>query len=174
MAFSKRSASNTRGVGNTGDGSEHHPNGRVHTKTQDGENWLSVSIVAGEHVSDWLHQLQRMVLQSISTSNETFIRGLTELRKAEGPVQMLSAGSEGMTRLLDTLTAQQAGLMQLMFDSQLDLFGRLMKVIEAPEAVSQPVANGRDILSAWGKAQDEWLKTTQSVINSVNSVQAGH
>ena len=174
MAVSKQSASQPRAAGNKVDGAEHQSNARLHTQTQDGENRLNGSWVASEQVADWLHQFQRTLLQSFTTWNETLTGGLTELRKAESPVQMLSAGSEGLSRLFDTLTAQQAGLMQLMFDSQLDLFGRLMKGIEAPEPVSGPMANGRDILSAWGKVQDEWLRTTQSVIDSVNSAQAGH
>ena len=104
MAVSKQSASQPRAAGNKVDGAEHQSNARLHTQTQDGENRLNGSWVASEQVADWLHQFQRTLLQSFTTWNETLTGGLTELRKAESPVQMLSAGSEGLTRLFDTLT----------------------------------------------------------------------
>jgi len=169
MVLRKRSLSKSNRVGKEGDQVDSNPTDGVQKNTQESENGQNgPAFSAGEEVADWFNLLQRTVPQSVSTWSKAISMGLDDMSKVKGLKQILSFEYKGVNRLLDTFLAQQSGLMQLLFDSQLNFLGKVLKEFEQPEATSQPLAVGKDIISVLFKAQEDWMKITQSVIKSAN------
>lgn len=115
------------------------------------------------------NHFQHPLLQAFVSWNETAVQGLAEVGKTQNALHVALTEEAGVNRLLDTLAAQQAALMQLAFDAQLSLFQTLMGGVEQAEPAALPMENGAALLGAWGQAQDEWLKFTQGVIDTAKS-----
>lgn len=173
MVVKKRGASGSRGMQKAGNGADHQADGRSNGEAQSGTDWINGSWVATQQAVDWVSLFQRTLLQFIVTWNEALTTGLAEMGKASNPMQIWSAESGGASRQMDAVASQQAGLMQLMFDSQLNLFNKLFREVEPSQAASSQAEYGQDILSAWGKAQDEWMTATKGILDAMSPAQAG-
>lgn len=155
MAINKRSASG---------GVVHLRQDRPHTAAGTEEEWVAGALPAIQQVVGWVEQFQQVALQSSLPWGDEAARVMLDLSQAKSPVQLFSVASRAASRQMDVLARQQAALMQQMVDSQISLFGWLVRKEDPLKTEPPDATNGGGLLDVWANAQDEWVKYAQTVL----------
>ena len=107
-------------------------------------------------------QFQRVTLPSAILWSETLTRGLRELGMANNPMQLLLGTSNVLSNQLDAVLMQQATLMRQLLDAKLQVNGQRFRNHLAEAGVASGPHEGRILLDAWSKAQDDWLSLSRN------------
>ena len=134
------------------------------------QDWLNGSLAVPKKAVDSLLEIQRHWLSTASLGTETLALELKELQQAKDPVEFVSAQFSLANQQLEIFTSQVASLMQQLYDAQLLWIGQWDEKSEAATATPASAQPTQQALGALGRVQDEWLKVTQSWIDSLSAV----
>lgn len=134
------------------------------------QDWLTGSLATPKKAVDSLLEIQRHWLRTASLGSETLALELKELQQAKDPAEFVSAQFSLAHQQLEIFSSQVASLMQQLYDAQLLWIGQWDEKSEEPAAALASTQPTQQALGALGRVQDEWLKVTQSWIDSLSAV----
>jgi hypothetical protein len=141
-------------------------------------DWMKGALVPPKKALDSLLEIQCQLLKTASAGSETLASELKELQQAKDPMQFMSAQMSVANQQMEAFTSQVASVMQQLYDAQLLWLGQWdhkAEELQLSAAQSQgPAQQGPSALSALGRMQDEWLKATQSWVDSINAGTRSH
>lgn len=132
-------------------------------------DWLKAPMTDPKKAVDTMLEMQRQWLKTASTSSETLAMELKELQQAKDPAEFVSAQVALANQQLEILARQVAAVMQQIYDAQLMWLGQWDEKAAAMQSASSAEESASTAFSALTKMQDDWLKMTQSWIDSINS-----
>ena len=136
------------------------------------QDWLNSPLAVPKQAVDALLEMQRQWLKTASMGSETLALELQELQQARDPVELVSAQFALANQKLEVLTRQLAAVMQQIYDAQLLWIGQWDHQAEAAPSAPNTASAAQQTqatLQAMGRVQDDWLRTTQSWIDSMNA-----
>jgi hypothetical protein len=165
-------ASNKRASGTKADASL--APGAAHSASENSipnpADWLSNSFGSSQIGLEWVNQFQLSFLQSAIKWQAAMTQALGELQKAKNPLEYMSLEANASKTHFEAFATQASSLLQQLFDTQLQLHSRLIKNSDPAEIASPAAQAAPPLLKAWGQAQDDWLKLTQSWIDAANQL----
>ena len=171
MARRKSPASDMEEV--TGRQSGHVDSAQSAPDGQAGLDWLQNAASGMQRTLDTLLQMQQQWIRNATQGSETLAQEIKELQQAKDPAELLSAQVALANQQVEMLSSQFAALLQQIYDVQLLWLGQWDEKSGESERQPSQAARNNAALSAWGKAQDDWLKMTRSWIESVNQAGMG-
>jgi hypothetical protein len=133
-------------------------------------DWMSNSFGSSQAGLEWINQFQLSFLQAAIKWQEALTQALGELQKTKNPLEYMSQEANASNTHFEAFAAQASGLLQQLFDSQLQLHNRMLKNSDPAEIPSPAAQAAPALLKAWGQAQDDWLKVTRSWIDTANQL----
>lgn len=160
-----------------------HASSHAHGQAQQGASngsalasldWLQNAMSGTQRTVDTMLQLQQQWIQNATQGSETLAEEIKELQQAKDPAELLAAQVALANQQMEMLSSQFSSLLQQIYDAQLLWLGQWDEKSESAEPNPSQAAQSNAVLSAWGKAQDDWLKMTRSWIDSVNHSGISH
>lgn len=142
-----------------------HPGADQDAGSQD---WFNGALAAPKKAVDSLLEMHCQWLKTAAQGNETLAAELKELQQARDPVQFMSAQFAVANQQMEVLTRQVSAVMQQLYDAQLMWLGQWDEKSEEVQAAMTPQNPSQSVLNALGRAQDDWLKVTQSWIDTIH------
>jgi hypothetical protein len=138
------------------------------TEPASGMEWLQGAATRMQRAMDSMLQLHQQWIQGATQSSETLAEDLKGLQQARDPAELLQAHAALAGQQLELLSSQYSSMLQQIYDAHLLWLGQWDDKQHSTGWQPSDALRNNPLLSAWGKAQDDWLQLTRSWIDSVN------
>lgn len=135
-------------------------------------DWLSGSLANPKAAVDSVLEMQRQLLKTASMGSETLAMELKELQDAKDPMEFVSAQISLANQQLEILARQVSAVLQQIYDAQLLWMGQWSDKSADKKSAPSSAQQNNPALSALTKVQDDWLKISQSWIDSIHAANA--